>query len=115
MPPDGVWPIGVETPAGPLTLGLADGGLATSGRDYRRWTRNGRECHHLIDPFTGAPSATDLVSVTAIGADAVVAEVQVKSLFLLGSAAAAAEADRLDVPAVLVVEDGTVLYAGGLS
>ncbi len=92
VPPEGVWPIGVETPAGPLTLGLAHGGLATSGRDYRRWTRNGRNRHHLIDPFTGEPSDTDLVSVTVVGATAVAAEVHAKSLFLLGTAGAPAEA-----------------------
>ena len=51
----GSWPIGVETATEPLTLELSGGGLATSGRDRRRWRRDGRELHHLIDPRTGAP------------------------------------------------------------
>ena len=111
------WPSSprLETHAEPLTLGLARGGIATSGRDFRRWTRNGRERHHLIDPFTGEPARTDLISVTVTGETAVEAEVRAKSLFLLGSGAARAEADRLGAASVLVREDGTVLHAGGLA
>jgi FAD:protein FMN transferase len=115
VPPEGVWPIGLETPAGPITLGLGRGGVATSGRDYRRWTRNGRERHHLIDPFTGTPSASDLVCVTAVGATAIEAEVRAKALFLVGSAAAVEEADRYGIPCLLVTEDERVLRGGGLA
>jgi thiamine biosynthesis lipoprotein len=107
----GSWPVGVES----LTLQLDGGGLATSGRDRRRWQRGGRELHHLIDPSTGEPAVSDLLRVTVVGADAVDAEVAAKSLFLLGSERAAAEADAQDLPAVLVTEDGRVLLAGGLA
>jgi thiamine biosynthesis lipoprotein ApbE len=58
---------------------------------------------------------SDLLRVTVVGADAVDAEVAAKSLFLLGSERAAAEADAQDLPAVLVTEDGRVLLAGGLA
>jgi FAD:protein FMN transferase len=115
VPEEGVWPIGVQTPDEPVTLGLSHGGVATSGRDYRRWTRNGREHHHLIDPFTGAPSASDLVSATAVGATAVDAEVHATALFLAGSAAAVEEADRLGIPCLLVTERGRIVRAGGLT
>lgn len=114
VPPDGVWPVAVDTPAGEIVLGVSSGGIATSGRDRRRWSRNGRELHHLIDPLTGAPSTSDLVTVTAAGATAVEAEVEAKALFLAGADAAAAEADRRGIPCVLVAEDGRVLRRGGL-
>ena len=39
----GSWPVGVETSEGELTLELTGGGLATSGRDRRRWRRNGED------------------------------------------------------------------------
>ncbi len=111
----GRWPIGVETAAQPLTLELSRGGLATSGRDRRRWQRGGRELHHLIDPRTGAPAETDLLRVTAIAADAIEAEVAAKSLFLAGSERAAREADAAGVAAVLVTGDGRTIFAGGLA
>ena len=78
----GTWPVGVETADGCLTLELSSGALATSGRDRRRWRRNGRELHHLIDPKTGTPSDSDLLRLTVVASDAVEAEVWAKALFL---------------------------------
>ena len=112
----GTWNVGVETATEPLTLELSgSSALATSGRDLRRWRRAGRELHHLIDPETGLPSASDLLRVTAVETDAVDAEVTAKALFLVGAEAARAEADRLGLPVVLVTEDGRTILAGGLA
>jgi thiamine biosynthesis lipoprotein len=107
VPTQGAWAVAVDDT---LTLGLTRGGIATSGRDRRRWRRSGVEQHHLIDPSTGLPSETDLVRVTAIGTDAVDAEVLAKDLFLGGAEAALVR----DVPAVLVTTDGRTLTTGGL-
>lgn len=107
LPAQGTWPVAVDES---LTLGLERGGLATSGRDRRRWQRNGEELHHLIDTATGRPAATDLLRVTAVGRDAVDAEILAKTLFLGGSGAALAAG----VPAVLVTGDGRTIRTGGL-
>jgi thiamine biosynthesis lipoprotein len=93
-----------------LTLGLECGGLATSGTERRRWRAGGAEQHHLIDPRTGAPAVTDLVRVTAVGSDAVEAEILATSLFLDGTDAAVAAG----IPAVLVTSDGRTLTTGGI-
>jgi thiamine biosynthesis lipoprotein len=107
----GTWPVGVES----LTLELAGAGLATSGRDRRRWRRDGRELHHLIDPRTGEPALTDVLRVTVVAADAIEAEVRAKALFLAGAHGAVAEADADGTPAVVVRDDGRMVLAGGLS
>jgi thiamine biosynthesis lipoprotein len=111
----GAWPVGVETAGDPLTLELSGVGLATSGRDRRRWRRNGREVHHLIDPATGASAETDVLRVTVVADDTVDAEVKAKSLFLAGSRAAVEEADAEGIPTVVVTADGSTLLAGGLA
>jgi thiamine biosynthesis lipoprotein len=110
----GPWPVGVETPDGMITLLVADAGLATSGRDRRRWRRGSEERHHLIDPRTGLPAESDLLRVTAVGRRAVDAEVAAKALFLAGESAAAAEADEAGIRAVLVTRDGRTVLRGGL-
>lgn len=107
LPACGAWAIAVDET---LTLGLTRGGVATSGRDQRRWRRGGNELHHLIDPETGRPAGSDLLRVTAAGGDAVDAEILAKTLFLSGSE----EALVAGVPSVLVLEDGRTLLAGGL-
>ncbi len=111
----GSWPVGVETGGELLTLELSGAALATSGRDRRRWRRNGRELHHLIDPLTGEPAESDVLRVTVVADDAVAAEVRAKSLFLAGARRATAEADAAGVPAVVITDDGRTLLAGGLA
>ena len=106
-PASGVWPVAVD--GGP-TIGLEQGGLATTGRDRRRWRRGGHELHHLIDPATGRPATTDLLRVTAVAADAVAAEVLAKVLFLDGLK----EARRRGAPAVFVFADGRTILTGSL-
>lgn len=113
-PAAGNWPVGVETACGPLILALTEGGLATSGTDGRRWRRNGREFHHLIDPRTSRSAETDLLRVTVAAAAAVDAEVDAKTLLLAGERSARAAAERRDLQAVLITIDGRTLLTGGL-
>ena len=83
------WPIAVADPSSPgqeldIVL-LTHGGIATSGRDYRRWQRNGSWQHHLIDPRTMQPATTDVLSATVAGPNAVQCEGAAKVVLLLGS------------------------------
>ena len=72
--------------------------------------------HHLIDPSTGRPADGELLRVTVAAAKALEAEVLAKALFLAGSTrAAAAEADELGIPAVLVSREEPTVLAGGVS
>ncbi len=108
IPEAGFWAIAVED--GP-TLGLTEGGLATSGSDRRRWRWGGAERHHLIDPATGEPAVTDLLRVTVVGSDAVDAEILAKVLFLGGRA----QAEAAGIPAVLVTDRGQTVLTGGIA
>ncbi len=63
---------------------VTDTAIATSGIDYRRWIANGKPQHHLIDPRTGQPAVTDVLSATVIHPDAALAEGYTKALILLG-------------------------------
>jgi thiamine biosynthesis lipoprotein len=82
------WPIAVADPFAPaeqLELLLLDGGgVATSGRDYRRWQVNGCWQHHIIDPRTGMPAETDVVSVTVIAPTTCAAEMAAKRVLISG-------------------------------
>ena len=113
-PRDGLWPVGLETAEGELTIGLESGAIATSGRDRRRWHRAGEERHHLIDPATGRSSIVDLLKVTVIASSATEAEVLAKSLFLAGEHDAIAEANAAGIQSALVTGDGRTILAGGL-
>ena len=103
LPDDGV-EIGVEHPFDArievLRLSLTHGALATSSTVRRSW---GPNLHHLIDPRTGRPAATDVVQATVWASSCADAEVQAKVALLRGTGALS------DLAATLVLEDGTVV------
>ncbi len=114
------WPIGVADPSEPERnlemLLIARGGVATSGRDYRRWQRNGIWKHHIIDPRTGEPADTDIITATVIAPTAIQAEAAAKRVFILGGRAGL---DWLDgqptIAGLLVLEGGYVLHSQRLA
>ena len=110
------WQIGVSNPFKRgqeiETLYLNEGGVATSGKDHRRWMRNGILQHHIIDPLTGQPAATDLLTVTVVGPDVMQAEAAAKAAFILGSRAGLEWIEaRPAFAALFLLEDGQELYS----
>lgn len=113
------WIIGVADPHNadePLDLlAIAAGGVATSGRDYRRWRQGDAERHHLIDPRTGLPATSDLLTVTIVAPDARTAEYAAKAVLILGSSAGLEWlAARPQLAALLVGADGAVIRTANL-
>ncbi len=82
------WPIGVGDARNAHQqrelLLIRGGGVATSGRDYRRWQQHGLPRHHIIDPRTGEPASTDLLSVTVVAPTLTEAEAAARSVLVLG-------------------------------
>jgi thiamine biosynthesis lipoprotein len=116
-PPQGQpgWPIGLANPLAPgespEVLCVAHGGVATSGRDYRRWQQHGQWRHHILDPRTGCPAETDVLSATVIAPSASEAETAAKVALILGSRAGLAWLEaRPTLAGVLVLEDGTTQH-----
>lgn len=109
------WPIGVADPFRPeqnlAIVYLEAGGVATSGRDYRRWVRGGIPQHHIIDPRSGLPAETDVLTATVIAPTVLEAEAAAKAALILGSRAGLAWLEGLDsLAALLVLESGECLY-----
>jgi len=116
------WEIGVADPRGAddllAVIVLADEpgapgrgrrtwGVATSGTSVHRF---GPDAHHLIDPRTGRPAATDVVQATVLASGAAVAEAFAKSAVILGSVGGLDFLDRAGVAgAILLLEDGRAL------
>jgi FAD:protein FMN transferase len=79
--------------------------VATSGVTKRKGVTRGKAWHHLIDPRSGEPAATDLLTATVTMPTATEADVYAKCLVLVGSAKAQDFAKRAGVQqAVLQIE-----------
>lgn len=87
-------------------------GVATSGRDVRRWQRNGVWQHHILDPRSGQPAMTNVISATVVAPTALEAEIAAKVALILGSRDGLAWLEaRPALAGLLVLEDGRVIHS----
>jgi thiamine biosynthesis lipoprotein len=110
------WPIGVRNPfvqdTDFETLNLNRCGVATSGRDRRRWNQNGLPRHHIIDPYTGQPAETNVMTATIVGPTVMEAEAAAKAVLILGGEEGLKWIDSDPVLAgIIVLENGHTFYS----
>jgi thiamine biosynthesis lipoprotein len=118
-PEGGHWHVSIVDPrAAGVTLGVlvlagaGTAGVATSGRDRRRFGAV-RERHHLIDPSTGMPAVPGPLTVTVAAPNAIAAETNATALAILPVEQAAGYiAARPGISAVLVPKEGLVACLG---
>ncbi|MEH7413985.1 FAD:protein FMN transferase [Neobacillus drentensis] len=108
--------IGIEDPFDPSkmlsSIQVTEGAVATSTSMKRRWTVNGRSKHHLIDPTTGEPSASTIISSTVTAPTAVEADVLAKVILLLGEERGKALLSVKKNPAVMINETREIWRGG---
>lgn len=85
------WIVAVQDPgsdAGVLdTLLIGDGAVATSSVVKRRWTRDGENVHHIIDPRTKRPAQSGVLQCSALADSAEHAEIAAKVGLIVGAGA----------------------------
>lgn len=87
------------------TLEVCDGAIATSSVVARAWRRaDAGRAHHLLDPATGRPAWTGLLSATALAPTALHAETLAKVALLRGGH---------EARAVLREHGGVLVHDGG--
>lgn len=110
------WQIGIRNPFESNidfeTLKLKRCGVATSGRDRRHWHQNGLARHHIIDPHTGQPAETDVMTVTIVAPTVMEAEAAAKAVLILGGEQGLewVEADPT-LAGIIVLESGHTFYS----
>ena len=118
------WRIAVKDPGDTESyLGIvaaSDAFIVTSGVYERYFEENGVRYHHILDPRTGCPAESGLVSVTVVCKNGAWADALSTACFVLGTDGALALHDELAAQGngfelILVTDDGRVLYTGGLA
>ncbi len=122
--PDGsLWRVGIADPDDPEdsllgVLSVSDRAVITSG-GYERYfvdEATGETFHHILDPSTGCPADSDLVSVTVVSADGLLADGLSTACYVMGLEASAdywrSCGDDFDL--ILVADDGTVYLTAPL-
>ena len=111
------WTIGIDNPLQKpdedreivATVELTDCGLATSGNYRKLWTdsRTGQKYVHTLNPKTGRPQPSNLLSATVIAPSAMLADGYATTLMALGGIEKAKDflAQHKELKAVLLYSD----------
>lgn len=114
------WRVAVRDPDGTDTIGVlavSNKAVITSG-GYERYfiDENGILRWHIMDPATGYPADSGLVSVTVIGDSGVYCDALSTALFVMGLDGAEAFCrERGDFDMLLVTDDGVIYVTPGIS
>lgn len=114
------WRIGIVNPRDVAhhraVVQLAEGSVVTSGIHERRFAQGGVWYHHILDPATGMPAKTDVVSATIIAARSMDCDGWSTTAFMLGAERAIDVIEQLEgIEAVLIDERDEVWWTSGIA
>jgi thiamine biosynthesis lipoprotein len=87
-----LWTVGIEQPeeskeAGislNTSIGLENTALATSGNYKKYYVEGGKKYTHIINPITGSPAKSNLLSATVLAADCMTADAYATAFMVMG-------------------------------
>ena len=117
--PDGSpWRVAIQDPQSDVYFGvleIRDQAVVTSGGYERYFEQDGNIYWHIIDPATGYPARSGLLSVTIVGDSGVICDGLSTSLFVMGlEDAAAFWRSSDDFEAIFMDESGNITITEGL-
>lgn len=116
----GPWMIGLQDPRNPrgnfiAGLAVADRSAVTSGDYEKCFEAHGKRYHHIIDPKTGYPADSDLMSATVLSPSSMEADALSTAVFVLGLRDGMELIGKIpQAEAVLVTKEKTVFLTKGL-
>ena len=105
------WPIAIPGRDRHWTIPLRNGAIATSTVTRRNWRQGETARHHLIDPATGEPAQSDILSATVVAPYCRQAEVGAKVALLLGARAGVRFLETHGLAGLLIPTTGDYLTA----
>ncbi len=118
--PDGKpWQIGIQNPLASrgVYLGVvsaANKTIVTSGSNEQFFIKDGVRYHHILDPRTGKPAQSSLLSVTALCSNSTDADALTTALFVLGPEKSVPLLNKMKADAIFVTDDLSVIATSGL-
>lgn len=110
------WRVALQSPLGEgyaAVLSVSNVCISTSGAYQRFFESGGKRYHHIIDPSTGFPAESDLLSATVIDESGCFADAVSTALFVMGEDASVKFCRQNGVCAILITEDMRLLCLGG--
>ena len=124
--PDGsAWNVGLRAPvpsggnlqaASFASVSVCGKSVVTSGVYERAFMRDGRVLHHILDPRTGKPAETDVLSATVIADESLDADGYTTALIIMGADQALAFAEQTPgIETILLTTNAHLLKTTGIT
>lgn len=90
--------------------------ISVSGGYERYFEQNGKRYHHIIDPHSGYPAESDVLSAAVISKNGTLADCLSTALFVMGSERSLElyKSGQFDFEAVLILQNGDILCTDGI-
>lgn len=116
----GSWNIGITNPQSPSqvygVVSVKDMCVVTSGNYERYFIEDGVRYHHILNPFTGYPAQSGIISSTIIGDNSMECDALSTACYILGADKALELINSIDgVEAVFIDNDGKAHTSDGIS
>lgn len=108
------WTIGLQTPDGErqkdywAAVTSVDSTVVTSGVYERGFEKNGKWYHHILDPKTGYPVENNLLTVTIVAKDSMMADALATAAFVMGPERGLPMVHKMGAKAVFLDKAGNV-------
>lgn len=112
------WRIALRDPDSEGSLGqlaIESGFLSTSGSYEKQFTEDGVTYHHILDPDTGYPAESGLVSVTIWSSSGVLSDALSTACFVLGMEGSLPVLEEFNSGAVFITEDHEIYVTANLA
>lgn len=118
-PGGGDWQVAVRDPRGEQTdamgvLSVSGGCVSTSGDYERVLTVDGKNYHHILDPKTGYPADSSVISVTVVSDSGLLSDALSTACFVLGAEDGIKLLDEYGASGIFITSDKRVIISDEL-
>ena len=114
------WKVGIQNPFKPRgeyigILSVKNKSVVTSGNYERYFMKDGKRFHHIIDPKTGYPSQSKIISATIISDNSIDGDGLSTGVYIIGIDKAMKIIEAIDgIDAIFITEDKKVYKTSGI-
>ena len=111
------WQVSVRNPDTDGALGVlsvSSGFLSTSGSYEKQFTEDGVTYHHILDPDTGYPAESGLLSVTVWSSSGALSDALSTACFVLGLEDSLPLLEQFDSQALFITQERQIYLTSGL-
>jgi thiamine biosynthesis lipoprotein len=114
------WKVGIQNPFKPRgeyigILSVKNKSIVTSGNYERYFMKDGQRFHHIIDPKTGYPSQSKIISATIISDNSIDGDGLSTGVYIIGINKAIEIVEAIDgIDAIFITEDKKVYKTSGI-